>query len=782
MPMSDTATRLARLRRRARLVLWIEALSRAALAPCGVALAYLLLVLLGLGGWLTEAIALLALAVALLFGMRRFEPPSLARIDRRIEQESGFDHRPIAATEDRLVPAGPLAKALWQAHQARAASLIAQARIGAPRLRLVEHDPLALRSGLLLGLLVAAIIAGQALPQRLADLVIAPRWSFGQGIAVTAWLTPPAWSGAAPRLIGASHRITALPGSRLSMIVTGAGEQPPPAWFTGHRLRFATLGGGSFRASFALTRDGEITAGRFWNRIARYRVRITPLTPPRIAFARPPRVDRDGQRVDISYRGSADYGLKAIRLILAPANAPRAKPETATVASLAGSHAASATARLDLLSSPYAGLPVAARLTARDVAGGAAASAPATLALPAPRLKNASARAIEALRQRLALQPAARAYVALALSELAAAPPGQLTGETDLELAAFADALAQSGAKGGSLATHPIAQLWDFVQQAEQGRAYTTAKALARARAALDHALAHMLAQHRIDQARLSQLLNNLDKALAAQMQALNTQNENKSAANAQPFDPRDINRLAQRIAREEQQGNQSAAQRDMQQLQRMLQALQSAQPMSAAAQKAAQEAAQKAAEAAAKAGSSLSKLIQGEARLLGGTASPPSGAPPPGNPAQSLADAQQRLQQALQQLQHQLASEKLPRLPGLSASGAAMGQAGHHLRQGDQPGAMPGERAAIAGLQQAASALAKFGKGEQPGGSGLGQQGSGKTGQSGIDEHGDVDLKTGHGMTPAQRIEQDIIRRDTNPALPAPAHHYYHRLLGQPY
>jgi hypothetical protein len=183
-------------------------------------------------------------------------------------------------------------------------------------------------------------------------------------------------------------------------------------------------------------------------------------------------------------------------------------------------------------------------------------------------------------------------------------------------------------------------------------------------------------------------------------------------------------------------------------------------------------------AQAAAKAGSSLNKMVQGEAQLLGQTASAPHGTPP-----QSLAAAQRRLHQALQRLRQGLASAKLPRLPGLGDSGKAMGQAGTSLRQGDQQGAMAGERAAIASLQQAASALAKLGqgqgKGQQEGRSGLGQHGSGKTGQSGMDEHGSIDLKAGNKATPARRIEQDIIHRDANPGLPAPAHHYYHRLLG---
>lgn len=784
MKLADMAdARLARLRRRAILVLWAEALTELVLAPLGVVLAYLVMVLFGLGGIITEAAALAGLLLTLGYTVHRFRAPTANEADRRIERASGFAHRPINAFEDRVVPSrGPLAIGLWNAHQARLARQLAGARTGFPHWHLAERDPLGLRAALALGLIVAAIIAGPELPARMADFIILPRWQSAPGAELASWLTPPPWSGEAPRLIGASHDIAALPGSHLALIVTGAGRSAPSAAAEGHKVAWTALGGGSFRADLVLRHDGAITAGPFWDRLAAYRVSITPLIAPTIGFAGQPGPNQDGKRTDIPYQAKDRYGLTAIRLSIRP-SARQAKPETVSIPlQAAAPHRQSDRARLDLLASPYAGMAVGARLEAHDVAGLDAKSAEAAMILPAPKFTNASARAIEALRQQMALDPESHAQVAAALGDVAAAPPGPLTASTDLQLAAFASALGDDLPS----AAHPITQLWTFVQMAEQGQAYRTAQALARARAALDHALSKMLATHHADAGKLDRLLHKFDQALAAHLAALRSQNpaQNSASPEAKPLDPAALHRLAETIARETRQGDQAAAQRDIQKLEQMLRQLQSAQPMSAAQQARAQAAAN----AAAKAGASLSKLMQGEAQLLDQTATAQQGM----NPSQSLAAGQNRLQQALQQLRQALAHAGLMHLPGLGESGKAMGKAAQHLQQGDQPGAMPSERAAIGALQQAAGALARMGQTSpnqgSPSGStaegaaGLGQLGQGNTGQSGADREGRINLKPGQRESPAQMIERELINRDANPALPSSAHDYYRRLLGHQY
>ncbi|HET9148521.1 MAG TPA: DUF4175 family protein, partial [Acetobacteraceae bacterium] len=732
--------RLARLRRRAMLVLWIEALAGAALAPAGVILAYLTIVLLGLGGIAAEALALAALILTLIHAVRRFRAPSRQEADRRIETASGLAHRPIIAMEDRVAgTGGPLAMALWNAHQARLARQIAGARAGFPRLHLAERDPLGLRAALALGLLVAVLVAGAERPSRMADLIILPRWRIGPGVELASWLTPPRWSGEAPRLVGPGRDIMALPGSHLALIATGAGRSAPSASFGGHGLAWTALGGGSFRAELALKHDGTLIAGPFWNRLARYRVSIVPPAAPEIGFSGQAGPDRDERRLDVPYRAKDRYGLKAIGLIIEPAAALWAKPGMAAIPLQAAAPRRQAgVARLDLLASPYAGLPVAARLEARNIAGLKAQSAPAVMVLPAPRLTNASAREIEALRQHLALDPASRVGVAERLGALAVTPPGPLTPETALEITAFAAALAETH----PLAAHPVAQLWRFVQLAEQGRAYRSGQALARARAALDRALSKMLATHHVDEAKLGQLLRRLDKALAAHAAALRDQGQAQAPTGAKPFDSSALDRLVRRIAREARQGNQEAARRDMRKLEGMLRRLQSARPMSAAQQARAR--------AAAQAGSALSRMMRDESKLLDQTENPEPGADP-----RSLAKAQSELQQALRQLRQSLARAGLPRLPGLGQGGEAMKAAASHLRRGDQPGAMPGERGAIGALQHAAAALARLGQGMQGGGtaegsSGPGSLGSGRTGETGTDREGHIDLKPGDAASPA--------------------------------
>ena len=79
----------------------------------------------------------------------------------RIERDSGLDHRPLTALEDRLASGGddPAAHALWQAHLAAAAARARALRLNPPTPGLAARDPIAWRAAALL-LLAIGLIAG----------------------------------------------------------------------------------------------------------------------------------------------------------------------------------------------------------------------------------------------------------------------------------------------------------------------------------------------------------------------------------------------------------------------------------------------------------------------------------------------------------------------------------------------------------------------------------------------------------------------------------------------
>jgi len=767
------AARLARLRRRARLVLMIEALAVAALAPLGVITLFLIASLLGAGGWVTDLIALLALGGAILQARRRFTPPQPGAIDRRIERDSRLPHRPIAAFEDRRALLGPVsandpAASLWLAHRARTDLALRTARIGRPAPDLAAHDPFALRALLLLALIAAWIAAGDHAGARLAAGFGLPRLMSDSGIAVQAWVTPPRWTGEAPILIAPGPKpVHVLTGSSLSLILTGAGDAAPPATIGGHAIGFSEIAGGSYRTTLALTASTTLTIGHFWNRIARYHVIVAAPTPPGIGFVTPPNRDADGKRTDFSWHADSRYGLTRLDLAFAPVGHPNARPDHAPVPHPTPTKG---DALLDLLASPYAGMTVDTRLIATNKAGQTGTSSPAQVTLPAPILHNATAQALERIRRDLAVDPATRPTLATRLATIGAHPPGPVTPDTQHAIAAFAARFA------ANRITHPEAQLWGLVQRAEQGAAFRAAERLAAARRALEAALNKALTGHSTAATQLQKLLAELDAASQAHLAA---QGQNAPTA-AQLGQMSAISALAQRIADEAAAGDTAQAQSDLARLRAMLRQLQQQKALSAA-----QEARQ---QAAHRAEGALSKLMRQEAGLMDKTSQ--QSQPSPGNHAgqppsaqdQALARAQQALQQQLGATASDMARSGLAPGPQIGQGQQAMETAARALQQGNAPGALPAERTAIAALQQAQGALQamRTGKGTGSGPSGLGQRASGGHGEYGNQSRGVISLGRAGIHSDARAIQDELIRRDAAPDLPPPAHHYYHRLLGK--
>ena len=282
------AERLARLRRRARFVLWLEALSLAALAPLGVIAAWLIVVLLGFGGLAADIAGIVLLAVAAIWSVRRFRAPEPPAIDARIERASGFRHRPIAAIEDHPAPLGPEGMALWFVYRDKLDRLLRHARVGLPSPDLASRDPLALRALLLLGLIAAAIVAGPEAGSRLGAAIALPRLAFGPPERVAAWITPPAWTGEAPLLVPSDAKhVTALAGATLSLIVTHGGGSAPPVAIGGKAIAARRLGDHSYRARTVLHDGGRVVVGPFWNRAAAFRIDLLPAKQPFLRVVAP---------------------------------------------------------------------------------------------------------------------------------------------------------------------------------------------------------------------------------------------------------------------------------------------------------------------------------------------------------------------------------------------------------------------------------------------------------------------------------------------------------------
>jgi hypothetical protein len=366
-------------------------------------------------------------------------------------------------------------------------------------------------------------------------------------------------------------------------------------------------------------------------------------------------------------------------------------------------------------------------------------------------LHDSTAVVLSIARQNLALMPGQQHGIGAQLSNLAAAPPSAISYAVDVQIAALGAALrmqAVGPAEG-------VDRLLALIKQVEAGPDFGPGQALAQANAALLRALAHGPP----DAAMLARLLAQLHQALAAHLNAIRPAQGNTKRGRM--FDPSTLDKLAQKIAADEQAGRTAQAQAEMRQLEAALQAIQNAQPMNA------QQAAQ--AQAAGQAVQQLSNLMHGQASLLNKTTQGN------GTPAE-----QAGLQARLNAIQSALGKAGLPSLPGLGAAGHAMQNAQNALGSQDEAGAEAAEASALQNMQKAAAALQKAS--EQ--GMALGPGGQMPDPMPGEDDpNGDSEdlfspgLMT-PGANPADAIQQEIIHLDADPSLPAATHDYLRRLL----
>lgn len=592
----DLPVRLRRRRRLAQLVLWWEAAWPALWPPLGVIGLFLVLALLGLPlalPPLAHALLLLGFALALAWTLwrarRQLRAPPPAAAERRLEQDSGLDHRPIATLRDRPAGEDPVAQALWQAHRRRAAERLAALRVAWPRPGLPARDRRALRGGLFVALVAAFGIAGAEAPERLRR-ALNPAFA-GAGLPAAAplrleaWVTPPAYTGAAPIFLDpAGGAVTAPAGSRLQLALSG-GAGGVPELRAGERVHpLRMLDRGSFALEMPLTSGGRLVLRRDGAEIAAWSLTLREDAPPVVAWAEAPGRAARGLALRLPWRAEDDWGLAALsvefRLKLRPGAAPLRLDLALPGAS---PRRAQGLAQPDLSAHPWAGLEVEARLVARDHAGQEGRSAGAFLELPERAFHHPVAQQLIALRKALSADPAAREPARRELDRITAAPEAFAHDlGTYLALRAARHRLLRDRREAAVAEVQEI--LWDVALALEEGRSDRTARALAEARRALREALeeARRDPENRTEEQRaeLERRIQELREAIRQHIEAL-AERLRRENAEALPFDPeqrlidqRELDRRLRRMEQAAREGRTEEAEREFAALEEMLRAL----------------------------------------------------------------------------------------------------------------------------------------------------------------------------------------------------------------
>ncbi len=584
IPLLD---RLQRWRALARLVLVVEAVWPAVWPALAVIGLFLVLALLDAPGWLPASLhlaALLAFAAALLVALGRaawrFRLPSRAAADRRLEQQSGLRHRPLAAIADRQAVAG--APALWAAHITRAAAQIQRLRVGWPHPGLAAHDPRAWRALLLLALVASLTIAGEQAPGLLwrawhPAVVTGPG---APGLQLQAWITPPNFTGLAPIFLKAEGGSLSVPaGSQLTVNLTGSSGQPALQTPTGAQP-FKPLDASSFQTDLTLTASGHIGVSANGASLPGWDITVRADAPPEVRFPEPPGALRGRTPATrLPWQVAHSYGVASLQADLRLHDRPGQSAPMVVPIPLPGENlkAAKGVRQQDLIAHPWAGLTVDATLVAKAVSGLVGSSADATFTLPERAFQHPVARALIAVRKMLSLKPDDRAAAIHELDQLSwlreawQNDPGGF-----LNLRAIAALL---GKPPPGVVDEAQARLWTLALHLEDGAAERTGRELARAEQALKDALAAEQRGEKLDPSALERMARDLQDALKQHLQALADQarrdpDANVFDPNAHRLDARDMQKLAEQLRDAASRDQRPEARQKLAELDKMLQAM----------------------------------------------------------------------------------------------------------------------------------------------------------------------------------------------------------------
>ncbi len=343
--------------------------------------------------WLGHGATLLlfgaALGIALWYARDAFRLPDPAAARRRVETASGLAHRPLATLDDRLPPGSndAMAQALWAAHRARVARMLASLRAGWPHPGMAMRDPLALRVVLGLVLIVAVAVGGDRAGRNFAR-ALSPGVETIAALPGTLdlWITPPAYTGLPPVLPRLEANEIVVPvGSQVIAQVAGGKGQPRLVVDTNVQafapmenvaLAAAAPAGPAslqaWRVAADLKEGQRLTIEQGNGTLASWALRLIPDAPPTVEFAAPPqRNPRAAVRME--YRARDDYGLSGVVAeIRRPADAkpgPGAPIDLALPLAALRAKESTAISLHDLTSHPWAGLDVRVTLRASDETG-----------------------------------------------------------------------------------------------------------------------------------------------------------------------------------------------------------------------------------------------------------------------------------------------------------------------------------------------------------------------------------------------------------------------------
>jgi uncharacterized protein (TIGR02302 family) len=604
----------------ARTALTWESLWRAVWPPVCIAGLFLAIawldILPALPGWLhaiTLAGFVLWFGAAAWRALAGFERPDAEAAARRLETDSGIDHRPLVALRDELASGSGDAASenLWELHLQQAADRAAGLRVRAPHPGLARIDGRALRFAVLTLLVIGAAATLNDDPHARLVRAVMPDLTGGAKIrpaTLEVWVTPPEYTGLAPRLLtnavpaeGAASDTDAaaaaaapveVPAGSLILAQINDGEGEPALTLGEETLALRAVAERAWRIELtadtggAALRSTQLTVSQNDEPLGSWPFTIVADTAPVIGFATAPAGSRRNA-LKIEYSAQDDYGIADVvaRLSRPAAEATPRDGVMELPLPLTGRNmrdGGTATFH-DLTAHPWAGLDVEIVLEARDAIDQTGRSDTLTVTLPERKFTHPVAQEVIDQRKLLTLAPDDRLSMAEALSAIAARP-----GRYDEDLTVFMALMATRSRLVHDRTPEAIDSvqdmLWDTALRIEDGTLSLAEADLRELQRRLQDALARDASDEEIRKLteQLREALDRLFEALAEQLQRMLENGEMPEMApldpNAQAFDQQDLERMLDQIEQLAETGAREAAQQLLSQMQQMRESLRNGQ------------------------------------------------------------------------------------------------------------------------------------------------------------------------------------------------------------
>ena len=528
------------------------------------------------------------------------EPEALARVEER----TGFSHRPVTAVTDRIGSGGadPLSQALWHRHQERAAASLTRISVGVPRPKLYRSDPWALRVGIAMLLIIGFGVAGPDRISRLGDAFSLPAGDTSAGYRIDAWIDPPSYTGRVPifltRQTGdngelpdglsvpqGSVFIARIQGEGLFSVAYSGDDETidVPAEAATGDAPVPPNGPREFR--WKLAKGGTISVTDNGSERASWAISVIPDAVPTITLAKPPETTTS-TALKLTYSVADDYGVVAAEATVAPAPDGVSKQTEPLVAPprfpltlpQRGARKGDAATIRDLTAHPWAGSRVLLTLSARDVAGQTGTSKPFEMTLPSRFFAKPLARAVAEQRRILALDRQSRDRVVDALDALMIAPE-EFIQSAPVYLGMLFTYKTLIAANSDDDLREVVDLMWTLALSIEDGDVSLAMRELRQAQEALRQALENGASEEEIRRRteELRAAMERFFNALAEQARR-NPQAMMPMDPNARALSQRDMQQMLDRIEQLARSGSRESAQQLLSEMQQMLENLQTGQ------------------------------------------------------------------------------------------------------------------------------------------------------------------------------------------------------------